>query len=119
MSLFKNLNFYACGELPKMPVPNPRYFNGGNSIAVQFFFCFFEKGGKENEERLLKTGTVEERIGREKVEDQREDEEEGKEEVAEHRKRSRRREKNRGSRSRKQKANEEKKNKKPYWMTRT
>jgi hypothetical protein len=47
---------------------NPGYFNWGNSIAVQFFF--FEEGGKENKERLLKTGTVEERIGREKVEDQ-------------------------------------------------
>ncbi len=41
----------------------------------------------------LKTGTVEERIGRKKVKDQREDEEESKEKVAEHRKRSRRREK--------------------------
>jgi hypothetical protein len=55
-------NFQKCQLL------NPGYFNWGNSIAVQFFF--FEEGGKENKERLLKTGTVEERIGREKVEDQ-------------------------------------------------
>jgi hypothetical protein len=68
MSLFKNLNLYACGKTSK---------NASCSIqdtligVIRFLYSFFfEEGGKENKERLLKTGTVEERIGREKVEDQ-------------------------------------------------